>query len=267
MKTMTIAILFLLTFGLMMTACSKSASQDALSDLDVISVDLLANLKQIDAAMATQIAFQDAKLSTEEEIRILLMEALPAHPAVMTSCYVDPNGILAYLEPEDYGNAEGVDISQQAHTITMLEYHAPVLSSAFRAVEGFTTIAMARPLFDDQNDFAGSLVLTMDPAIIIQMVLDKHGVSSELDLIAMEPDGTIVGYQDNAMIGINVFSDPQFQSHEFLQSIAAKAAELSKGQDEYSVVSTEEEDAQIKAAAWQTITMHGKDWRVILMQK
>lgn len=268
-KTRVFSFVLIALSLLMLGACKKSKAEveAALPSPNILAQDLLANLNQIDGAIADVISAREAKFASEEDIRILLVDALKVHAAVLTSCYVDTKGILKYLEPAQYQDSEGADISKQTHTIAMLEKPAPMISTAFKAVEGFATVAMAQPLLDAKGKFVGSLVLTIDTSMLPQLVLDKNGVSSDYEIWAMEPDGTIVCDADKEEIGLNLFTDSMYLDHEALQSLGKQIAASPKGEGEYSFAATGTDDVVAKKAAWETITMHGREWRVVLVKK
>ncbi|MDD5316593.1 MAG: hypothetical protein PHX33_06200 [Candidatus Cloacimonetes bacterium] len=249
---------------LLIFSCSKQKAENEMQNVRVLAHDLLAEFNQIDSTMAESIAAAEGNFGTEAEIRTLLSAGLGAHPAVITSCYVDGKGILKYLEPEKYRESEGADISTQEHTIAMLQNPEPLISTAFRAVEGFAAIVLAQPLFDVNNAFVGSLVLTLDTSLLPQMVLDKSEMSKDYELWAMEPSGMMICNQDQEEIALNLFTDPLYESHESLRLFAAKVSSLKSGEGDYSFMATGSSDVLKKTATWDTITLHGREWRVVL---
>lgn len=270
MKTITRILCMLLLLSLFAaTACSKPKpeAEEPAPDVKILAQDLLANLNQIDTAMAAQITKQANKFGTEAEIRVLLAETLKAHPAILSSCYVDKKGILKYLEPEKFKESEGADISKQEHTIAMLTNPVPILSTAFKAVEGFATVVLGQPLFDAKQKFVGSLVLTIDTSVLPKMVLDKNAVPANYELWAMEANGMTVCDQDKEEIGLNIFTDPLYQPFESLRLLARKIGDNPSGNGVYSFKAAGSETVVEKTASWDTIIMHGRPWRVILVSK
>ncbi len=251
------------------TSCSKPKpeAEVAAPDVKILAQDLLANLTQIDAAMAENIAKQANKFGTEAEIRALLSETLTAHPAILTSCYIDPKGVLKYLEPSQYKDSEGADISKQEHIVAMLKDHAPIFSTAFKAVEGFATVVLGQPLFDAKQKFMGALVLTIDTSALPKLVLEKNAVPDNYELWAMEPNGLTVCDQDKEEIGLNILSDPLYQPFESLRVLARQIGENPSGEGVYSFKAAGSETVVEKKATWDTITMHGREWRVVLVSK
>ena len=270
MKKISVMVYVMLALSiLLLSSCNKAKPEveEPIPEVSVLAQDLLANMIQIDTAIATHIEAWEGKITSQEDIRVLLAEAQKAHPAVLTSCYVDTKGILKYLEPAAYKDSEGADISKQAHTIAMLQNPTPMISTAFKAVEGFATVAMGRPLYDAKEKFAGSLVLTIDTSRLPQAVLQKNEVASGYELWAMEPDGMIVCDHDKDEIGLNLFTDPMYLEHESLQNFGKLVIASPKGEGEYRFKAAGSEEVVTKKAYWDTINIHGRDWRVVLAQK
>jgi hypothetical protein len=252
---------------LLIFSCSKQKAENEMQNVRVLAHDLLAEFNQIDSTMAESIAAAEGNFGTEAEIRTLLSAGLGAHPAVITSCYVDGKGILKYLEPEKYRESEGADISTQEHTIAMLENPEPMISTAFKAEEGFAAVAMAQPLFDAEQKFVGSLVLTLDSSIFPQLVLSKNELGADYELWAMDPNGVIVCHQDKAKIGANILTDPMYLEQIALQNLAREIAAKPSGEGEYSINAAESQEDVSKKAYWNTIQIHAQQWRVVLAEK
>ncbi|HRY84514.1 MAG TPA: hypothetical protein P5533_07765 [Candidatus Cloacimonadota bacterium] len=270
MKAFSVIFRLMIVFSLLITAaCSKPKIEpvETPPDVKILAADLRANLSQIDTTMAGRIAAFKGSFGNETEIRILLTETLNAHPAILSSCYIDPKGILKYLEPAKFKDSEGADISQQAHTIAIMKDPKPLLSAPFKAVEGFATVVIAHPLFDANKRFMGSLNLTLDTSALPQLVLNKNKVPSNYELWAMETDGITVCDQDKAEIGLNIFTDPVYQPYESLRILAKTIAAQTSGEGQYSFKAAGSETVAQKHATWDTIELHGKIWRVVLVSK
>ena len=270
MKTFSVIFRLMIVLSLLgLAACPKAKPEpvETPPDVKILAADLRANLAQIDSAMANQIAAQAGKFGTEAEIRTLLAGTLKVHPAVLTSCYIDAKGILKYLEPAQFKDSEGADISKQAHTLQMMKEPKPLLSTAFKAVEGFATVVICHPLFDANQTFMGSLNLTIDTSALPKLVLDKNKVPENYELWAMETDGMTVCDSDKEEIGLNIFTDPVYQPYESLRSLAKTIAASPSGTGDYSFKATGTEKVVEKKATWDTISLHGREWRVILVSK
>ncbi len=70
---------------------------------------------------------------------------------------VDSNGVILYTYPEN-NSVTGRDISYQEHVQQILANRRPVISDAFKSVQGFMSIAVHVPVVK-QNKFVGTLAI------------------------------------------------------------------------------------------------------------
>jgi len=270
MKTFkTILYAMLIACLLLSAACKKDKPEivQPVPEVKILAADLQANLAKIDDALAELISKQANKFGTETDIRVLLTAGAQIHPAVITACYIDKKGVLKYLEPAKYKEAEGADISSQAHIAEMIKNPAPNFSEAFKAVEGYATVVIARPLFDAKEKFVGSIALTLNTELLANMILGDNNVSSEYELWAMQPDGMMVCNQDQGEIGLNLFTDPLYDEFQSLRILGKKIAAEPTGEGEYSFWATGTQTETNKTATWDTISLHGREWRVVLVHR
>jgi PAS domain S-box-containing protein len=82
---------------------------------------------------------------------------------------VDSTGHILYTVPFQAG-AIGLDISSQEHNRLIAETHEPVVSSVFKAVQGYDTVAYAIPVFD-RGEYAGSLSILIPFAVVAEKYL------------------------------------------------------------------------------------------------
>lgn len=267
MKAYRLVLTWVAVLALMLgAACSKSNSEAEIFKADSLAQDLETVFSEIDSSMAQQIKMANYRFASEAEIRTLLSSVQNVHEAVKTSCFVDNKGILRFLEPAEFKSSEGADVSQQDHNKAMLENHQPTLSSAFMAVEGLAVVTLARPLFDAEQQFIGSLVLTIDPSVLAQKVLTLNNIPAKYELWAMEPDGMIVLDQDPEEIGKNVFSDPLYEPYSALRELATTIAGAMSGEGKYLFEAAGTDKEVEKQASWASFVYHGRVWRVILVK-
>ncbi|MDD5405866.1 MAG: cache domain-containing protein [Sulfurovaceae bacterium] len=223
------------------------------------------SLDKIDSSLARSIETSRPNIKNESEIRKFLSLVLNENPVVVEAGFVDKKGILRYIEPGDYKNFEKSDISNQEHVISMRKNPRAVFSKGFKAVEGFLSVDLARPLYDDKNNFAGSVSELISPELLIEPILKKSTIPPGYELLIMQPDGMIIYDQDKEEIGRNLFSDSMYAEYESLLDLGKKIASTPTGKGSYIFI--ESKDKVIKNAMWQTVRLHDQEWRVILIHR
>jgi len=249
---------------LFVMACKQKPEAPVVKEL---ALSMQARLEKLDTTMVDLLAEHQEKLTTEEEIRAFLDLGLKDNPEILTSCYVDSLGILKYLSPEEYRSAEGSDISAQDHIAAMMSDPKPVFSKAFKAVEGFMTVVLGHPILNAEGKFSGAYVITLDPQKLVTEVLAKHNLPEDYELWAMQTDGLMVCNQDEAELGLNLFTDELYKNFESLRTLSQKIAVEAAGEGEYSFWATGTTEESKKIAAWDTISLYGREWRVVLVKR
>lgn len=232
-----------------------------------LASDLLSTLVKVDKTLAGQILSFAAGAEAEDAIRRMLQSSLKADPAVINAAFIDLEGIMRYLEPEKFREYEGREVAVKTGMVSRMEEPGPVLSSPFKASEGFTAVSIARPLYGAGGEIIGEVSLALDPMILVNAVLKNNQVPDEYELWAMQRDGTMVLNQDEPEVGLNLFTDPLYDQHKSLRQLSMKMSQEPSGDGEYSFYATGTEVVSKKLAYWTTISLHGMDWIVVLIRR
>ena len=71
-------------------------------------------------------------------------------------------------------------------------------------------------------------------------------------------------FEDRDEIGRMLFSDPLYAAYGNLLELGKKMATSPTGMGSYVFLAPASERPVIKHVAWQTISLHGREWRVVL---
>ena len=224
-------------------------------------------LDEIDGSLANLIAKHRPDVGKESEIRELLSVVIKENLQVVEAAFVDRQGFLRQIEPDEYKNFENTDIGTQAHVVAMRQTPRPVFSGGFDSVEGFPAVDLAHPLYDGEGGFVGSLSALIRPALLIDPLLKNSTVSPDDELWIMQPDGLIIYDRDPEEIGRMLFSDPLYAGYESLLDLGKKIAAEPAGQGSYIFPASGSQEKVIKNALWQTVRLHGREWRVVLAHR
>lgn len=224
-------------------------------------------LSRIDATLSKCIDKNHDGVNTEAGIRKLLSDIISKEPAIITASYIDVKGTLSYIEPREYKNVEGSDISSQEHVAAMLKKPEPIFSRGFQAVEGFEAVVIAHPLDDFRKNYNGSVNLILRPEFIVQPLLKNLNIPAEYELWIMQTDGRIIYDPDSEEIGRMLFSDPLYADFESLLKLGRTIAAKPSGTGEYIFQAPGSKNKVIKNASWDTVKLHDREWRVILTHR
>jgi len=204
-----------------------------------------------------------AKLSRKdlagEETRRILKELASPYTNVIDAAATNARGIMKAMEPVKQA-LEGSDISQQAHIKKLHATRQPVLSRGFAAVEGYQAVALEWPIFNQDNQLAGSVSLLIKPELFASLQENK-GLKSEKFLI-METDGLILFDSQKEQTGQNTLADIINRTNPELFKLAPKIAKNKSGTASYTLVEAAQKEVA-KRTDWTTVGLHGKEWRLI----
>jgi hypothetical protein len=232
--------------------------------LDRFVPELKQSLHKIDASLSKTIKKVDPDLTSEKEIRELLVAILEDNHDIVESNFITLEGILRYIEPADYKNFENVDISMQDHVIALRQHPQAEFSSGFMAVEGFLSVDLAYPVFDKDEKLFGSVSVLIRPELLIEPLLKKSEIPEDYELWIMQTDGMIIYDSDPAEIGKMLFSDPVYAKYESLLDLGKKIATKPEGEGSYVYLAPDSDEKAVKEAIWKTIKIHDREWRVVL---
>ncbi|MFA7028477.1 MAG: cache domain-containing protein [Sulfurovum sp.] len=226
--------------------------------------ELQDQLDKIDASLAAQIEKNGVNVHNKSEVRKLLRTVIDANPNIVDATFIDTHGVLRLAEPGDYKNFEGSDISSQEHVVAMLKDPAPLLSGGFISVEDFLGMVIARPIYDNKKEFAGTVSALIRPELLIAPMIGKSMIPEDYELWIMQTDGMIVYDLDKEEIGKMLFSDPIYQEYESLQKLGRNIAAAPEGEGSYIYLAQGLEEKVIKKVIWKTVKLHDREWRVVL---
>ena len=186
---------------------------------------------------------------------------------IVEASFVDLAGRIQFIEPREYKNYEGEDISSQDHVAQLRKYKKPVFSGGFESVEGFTAVSIAYPVFEGKSKLKGSISLLLNPVFMVEAILKDINIPASHELCIMEPGGLLIYDQDNEEIGKNLFTDPIFKDYESLLKLGKSMASEESGEGDYVFQSAGHKDKVLKKTQWTTVKLLDQAWRIVISEE
>jgi len=203
-----------------------------------------------------------------EDARKILSELCRERNYLVDCAIIDTTGKMIVVEPAEYVKYEGSEISKQTHIIALLQDKKPIFSDVFRSVEGIEVIDFDYPIFSDKGEFLGAVSMlvkqeALSGSIIMPLVKDVP-----CKAWVMQKDGLIIYDQDPNQTGKNIFTDVFFQPFNDLVSFSRTVSMSKDGAGSYGFYASGLEDKTIvkKYAVWDTVSLYGTQWRIIVME-
>ncbi|MFN3134477.1 MAG: PAS domain S-box protein, partial [Candidatus Kryptonium sp.] len=117
---------------------------------------------------------------------------------------VDEKGILRYTYPVD-PKAIGRDVSYQERNKRFLILKKPIVSSVFRAVQGYDAIALEYPVFDQKGKFVGGVSCLIDVEKMLRHFSDMARGGLDSLIVFSVNTGDVIFAKDFEFIGKNFY--------------------------------------------------------------
>lgn len=226
------------------------------------------NLSSIDkelSATAGELSAVDLK---GEKARQILSQLCENKPYLIDCAIIDPAGKMIMVEPQEYKQYAGSDISGQAHIIALQRDKKPVLSDVFRSVEGIDAIDFEYPILSDKNELLGSVSMLVKQKALSEDIIMPLVLDIPCKAWIMQKNGLVIYDPDPGQIGKNIFSDELFKPFPDLISFSRTVAMENAGAGSYDFYSLGLENKTIvkKYVVWDTVSLYGTPWRIIVME-
>jgi len=183
---------------------------------------------------------------------------------IVNAATADKNDILLAVQPSNYSDIIGEDITDQEQNIEMHQTMRPAISNLIQLVEGFPGIVMVAPVFNSNGLFIGSLSIVFLPYELIHPIV-KDSVQGIYTIYALQKNGTLI-YDDSPEQGKNVFTDEEYQGYTELQAFIHTVVNTQSGYGTYSYFDDLSPSRPLvnKEAFWTTIGIHNTEWRLVI---
>lgn len=243
------------------------AEQNGAATLQEVKAGIQEMLDAMDADLAAAADAVAQTGLTGDETRQTLNQLCGKYPDVVDCSTIDTAGIIVAVEPPDYHDAEGADISDQQQVITLQQTLQPVLSDLFMAVEGFPAVDLEWPVLPAEDELLGSVSMLIRHADFIGRIVEAKTAGTEYTCMVLQLDGIILYDADADQIGRNTFTDPMFAPYTELLNLAARVVNEPTGTGSYTFAATEGDTPVLKEARWDTVALHSTQWRVVLIKQ
>jgi hypothetical protein len=201
-----------------------------------------------------------AGIQRETEIRKLLQSCNTGRPYVIDSTFIDNKGIMRFIEPKQYQNYEGSDISKQEAIIKMLKTKKPRMGNAFVSVEGIKSIDIEYPVFSKGKQFLGSISMLIKHDELIRSVAEKIEKELGVNCMVMQKDGLILYKTDPTQIGRNTFTDPLYKDFPEVIALGKRMIKEKEGEGFYTFPTPGTKEVVKKRNVWKTVHFFNNDW-------
>jgi len=236
-------------------------------DMDLILNSVQKSIQEqfnlMDSSLAKGAEEIRSVLQDPSGIRKILKDLYSNNPQVVNVSFIDIEGVLKYIYPDEFDYVEGDWIGDQEQVVELHRRGLPVLSQSFVAVEGFPALDLEWPVFTKEGELSGSLSLLIKPeTFLAPLIIPKN--YEPYEFWVMQPDGLIFYDQDEMEMGRNLFTDQLYEPFEELRVLGIEISQKESGWGEYRFFSRGMDTVVVKEVKWSSVGLHGTQWRLIL---
>ena len=188
---------------------------------------------------------------------------------IVNAATSDAKDVLVAVQPAQYSNIIGEDISGQEQNVQMHQTMRPTMSNLIPLVEGFPGVVLVAPVFDANGQFIGSLSIVIQPYRLIRPIAEGPINGTPYSMWAMQTNGTLVYDPDPQQLGKNLFTDPIYANYTGVQAFAHNVANEQSGYGTYQYYNLNLDNTSkvvvSKEAYWTTIGIYGTEWRLVIV--
>ena len=219
---------------------------------------------KLDSALQNAAGKLSASGLTGSRARNALAGLCKTAPYAINCAAVDANGKMVTMEPEPYRRFEGSDISGQDQVKSIRTQHKPVLSSLFRAVEGFDAIDMEYPVMTQEGKYLGSVSLIFKPDKLFKSAVRPVTLGKAIHIGVMEKNGRIIYDDDPGQIGLNLFEASVYKSFPQLTALGRRMVAEQEGYGRYQYKISCGGEVVNTTVEWKTVSLYGTEWRIMV---
>jgi hypothetical protein len=224
---------------------------------------IIEEFQKIDAAMKNAAYKLGIAGLNGDGARSYLAELCEKFTFAIDCSAVNSKGTIVTVEPSPHRHLEETDISTQEHVKRIIKKHKPVMSSVFKAIEGFEAVVLEYPVFNPHGEYIGYVGLLFKPETFFDQILPPLTKSIPADILVMEKEGRIIYDANISEIGLNLFTSLSYQSYSELQKLGRRIAVTKEGNGSYQYKVHGENIVAAKNAYWKSVNLYGTEWRVV----
>jgi len=260
MKKITFALFLACLFACVTPLFAADSGQPT---LQTVVQTVSGEFAHLDGALREAARKIGASGLTGDDTRSALAELCGKFTFAVDCTAVDARGKMVTVEPPAYRDVEGTDIGDQPQVKKVIKTKKPVLSSVFRAVEGFDAADVEYPVLDQKGRYIGSVSLLFKTEVFFTQLLETLLRGIAMDVCVMEKNGRVIYDPEASQIGHNLFSSPIYKSYGELLKLGKRIASDREGSGSYRYKVRGENRTARKQAQWKSASLYGTEWRII----
>ncbi|MDH7511011.1 MAG: hypothetical protein QHH04_08240 [Methanolinea sp.] len=223
------------------------------------------DLDKLDATVSLAAHNLGATGLSGPEVDGILRSIVSSHPCIHTAITYDANGTVRAAEPADVKVIIGSNLLDQENVQQAIATKEPLMSEYFALAEGGEAVSITHPVFSSNGEFLGAVSMTFSPSCLVAPYAGEAMGYAPVIVNVAQQDGRILYHPDRALIGKPTFNETTFASFPGVLALARRYADERSGYATFSFYRTGTDVVVEKEAFWDTVGLHGTEWRVMVI--
>lgn len=196
----------------------------------------------------------------------VLAQVAVAHPAIINVITYGPDGTVLAAEPAAAQILLGQSLMEYDIVKKTTSTREAQMSTLLSLAEGGEGAALAHPVFSPDGKFLGVVSAGFSPYVVVAgAVAEETMRGGPYTYMAAQTDGRIIYDPDPEEVGRETFNETLFADFPEIIALAHQYAGNRTGYDTYSFYSTGFGKVVSKETFWDTVQLHGTEWRVLVI--
>ncbi len=197
----------------------------------------------------------------------ILAEVAAFHPSVLSAITYDPNGTVISAEPAEAKMVIGQNILEQTVIQKTISTKKPVMGEFFRLRQGRQGVAIGYPVFSANGTFLGGVSMAFSPYAMITPITEEAMAHTPYTYIVAQPDGLLLYHVNPAMVENETLNDAFFSDFPEVVDLVDQYSTNRTGYTTFSYYATGSTRIVPKETFWDTVILHGTEWRVLVIKE
>lgn len=189
------------------------------------------------------------------------------HPAILDVITYDPNGTVLAAEPAGAKVLLGQNLGGYEIVKKAISTQESQMSELLSLAEGGTGAVVTRPVFSTGGAFLGTVSVAFSPYGLVAPVAAGAMEQAPFSYMVAQTDGRILYDPDIREVGKETFNETLFAGFPEIIELARQYSGNRTGYDTYSFYGTGSGKLVSKETFWNTISLHGTEWRVLVIRE
>jgi hypothetical protein len=195
----------------------------------------------------------------------VLRNVVSSHPCIHAAITYDSNGTVRAAEPSDVKAIIGSSLLDQENVRQATGTEKHLMSGYFTLAEGGKAVSIAHPVFSPTGQFLGDIGMTFSPSCLVAPYAGEAMAYAPFTFTVAQADGRILYHPDPGLIGKETFNESAFASFPEVLELARRYSTERSGYATFSFYQTGTGNVVEKETLWDTVRLHGTEWRVMVI--